>query len=294
MRLRLLLLLTSNAPGPVSHRRPSPSRAFAPYRCALAAIALASSISLFAEEKLPAELEGVGVTEHLGAQVDLSLTFIAENGYPVQLGSYFHKGKPVILDLVYYRCPMLCNLVMNGQTSALRELAWTAGNEFDIVTISIDPKETFNLAKEKKQFYLESYERRVNGGWHFLVDEHDNVKKLADQVGFHYKYAPSIEQYAHAAAVMVLTPEGKVSRYLYGIKLRSRDLRLALTEASESKLGISFDRFLLYCFHYDPQAKSYVIFATNIMRAGGVLIVLVLGFTIWHLFKQEKKLEMAR
>jgi len=251
-------------------------------------------VSLFAEEKLPAELEGVGVTEHLGAQVDLSLTFIAENGYPVELRKFFHQGKPVILDLVYYRCPMLCNLVMNGQTSALRELAWTPGNEFDIVTISIDPNETFNLAKEKKQYYLESYERPAYGGWHFMVDEHDNVKKLAEQVGFHYKYSPSQEQYAHAAAIMVLTPEGKVSRYLYGIKVKTRDLRLALTEASESKLGTSFDKFLLYCFHYDPQAKSYVIFATNLMRAGGVLIVLVLGFTLWHLFRHEKKLEMAR
>ncbi len=255
---------------------------------------LISNVFLFAEEKLPAELEGVGVTEHLGAQVDLGLTFIAENGYPVELRSFFHKGRPVILDLVYYRCPMLCNLVMNGQTSALREVAWSPGKEFDIVTISIDPKETFNLAVDKKQYYLTSYERPVNGGWHFLVDEHDNVKKLAEQVGFHYKYSPSQEQYAHAAAIMILTPEGKVSRYLYGIKLKTRDLRLALTEASESKLGLSFDKFLLYCFHYDPQAKSYVVFATNIMRAGGVLIVLVLGSVLWHLFKQERKLEMAR
>jgi len=254
---------------------------------------LISSVFAFAEEKLPAELEGVGVTEHLGAQVDLSLTFIAENGYPVELGKYFHKGKPVILDLVYYRCPMLCNLVMNGQVSALREIAWTPGNEFDIVTISIDPKETFDLAKDKKKYYLEAYERPVSG-WHFLVDEHNNVKKLADQVGFHYKYSAVQEQYAHAAAIMVLTPEGKVSRYLYGIKLKTRDLRLALTEASESKLGMSFDKFLLYCFHYDPQAKSYVMFATNFMRAGGVLIVLVLGLTLRHLFKQERKLEMAR
>jgi protein SCO1/2 len=155
-----------------------------------------------------------------------------------------------------------------------------------VVTISIDPTETFDLAQRKRASYLETYGRPA-AGWHFLTDDHGNVKKLADQVGYHYRYDASQAQYAHPAVVMILTPEGKVSRYLYGIKFSPRDLRLALTEASESKFSLSTDRILLYCFHYDPQARGYVLFATNFMRAGGLLTVLVLGFVLVRLWRRE-------
>ena len=151
--------------------------------------------------------------------MDLDLTFIAEDGYPVKLRDYFDKGKPVLLNLVYYTCPMLCNLVLNAQVEALRNVPWTPGNEFEIVTISIDPTENFKMASDKKASYLTSYERPAPG-WHLLVDNDGNVQKLARQVGFGYKLNEATGQYAHAAAIFVLTPEGKVSRYLYGVKFK--------------------------------------------------------------------------
>lgn len=239
-------------------------------------------------QQLPPELEGVGIEEKLGAQVDLDLTFIAENGYPVPLRQYFQQGRPVILNLVYYSCPMLCNLILNGQVSALREIPWTPGNEFEVVTISIDPNETYALARQKKEMYLTSYERPAPG-WHFLVDHQGNVRKLAEQIGFHYRYDESRREYAHASAIMVLTENGVVSRYLYGIKYRPRDVRLALTEASEGKIGSTLDRVLLFCYHYDPRSKSYTLFATNIMRAGGALVVLILGVVLFRLWRQERR-----
>ena len=241
-----------------------------------------------AEQPLPRELEGVGVDEKIGQQIDLNLTFVADNGYPVPLSQYFHQGKPVILNLVYYSCPMLCNLVLNGQASSLRDIPWTPGNEFEIVTISIDPRETFSLAQKKRELYRESYGRPAPG-WHFLTDTDGHAKQLAEQVGFHYKWDERTEQYAHAAAIMVLTPQGKVSRYLYGIKFPTRDLRLALMEASESKLGSTLsDRLLLFCFHYDPHTQSYVLFATNFMRAGGVMVVLAIGFVLLRYWRKER------
>jgi protein SCO1/2 len=238
------------------------------------------------DEELPRELQGVGIDEKLGQPVDLDLMFTAENGYQVPLRSFFQKGKPVLLNLVYYSCPMLCNLVLNGQTAALREVAWTPGNEFDVVTISIDPSENFDLANRKKAAYMANYERPTTG-WHFLTDYNGNVKKLADQVGFRYRYDEVQKQYAHSATIMFLTPEGKVSRYLYGIKFKPRDVRLALTEASEGKLGITA-KLLMFCFHYDPESRSYVPFARNIMRAGGILIVLIMGLVLSRLWRTER------
>ncbi len=247
---------------------------------------LAASATLAADQPLPPELRGVGVDEHLGQSVDLGLTFTGEDGYAVPLGSFFHQGRPVLLNLVYYSCPMLCTLVLNGQTAALKNIPWTAGNQFELVTISIDPRDTFDLAQRKRASYLESYGRPA-AGWHFLTDDRGNAKKLADQLGFHYRYDERQKQYAHPAVVMILTPEGKVSRYLYGINFSPRDMRLALAEASESKFSLSTDRILLYCFHYDPKAHGYVLFATNLMRAGGLLTVLVLGFVLLRLWRRE-------
>lgn len=254
----------------------------------LPASLLLLALAAHAEQALPPELEGVGIEERLGARVDLDLTFVAENGYPVALREFFHKGRPVILNLVYYSCPMLCTLVLNGQVNALREIPWTPGSEFEIVTISIDPSETFALARQKKEMYLASYERPAPG-WHFLVDHNGNVKKLAEQTGFHYRYDERIGQYAHAAAIMVLTDSGVVSRYLYGIQYRPRDVRLALTEASAGKTGSTLDRVLLFCYHYDPSARSYTLMATRIMRAGGALVVLALGLVLVRLWRQERR-----
>ena len=236
---------------------------------------------------MPREMNGVGVDEKLGQTVDLNLSFVGEGGKLRRLGDYFASGRPVILNLVYYKCPMLCNLTLNAQVNVLKELAWSPGKEFDVVTISIDPTETSEMAQEKKSAYMSNFERPVSGGWHFLVDYQGNVKKLADQVGFRYNYDATQKQYAHSAAIMVLTPQGMVSRYLYGIKFKERDLRLALTEASQDKFGLSFEKLLLMCYHYDPSAKSYVLFATNVMRLGGVLVVLILGFVLFRFWRHE-------
>ena len=233
-------------------------------------------------------LEGVGVEERVGRNIDLDLTFIAENGYPVPLRQFFHSGRPVILNLVYYKCPMLCNLVLNAQTSALREIPWTPGEEFEIVTISIDPTEGFDLAQQKRATLLSSYGKPAPG-WHFLVDQDGHAKKLAEAIGFHYRYDEKIEQYAHAAAIMLLTPDGKMARYLYGVRFRPRDLRLALTEAAEGKGKFSIDRLLLFCYHYDPTTRSYTLFATNVMRGGGILTMLILGSILLSFWKKERR-----
>lgn len=237
----------------------------------------------------PAALEGVGIDEHLGRQIDLNLTFTAENGYPVALSEYFHKGRPVILDLIYYSCPNLCTLVLNGQTQAMREiLPWTPGNEYEVVTISIDPNESFDLARKKKAIYLSSFDHPAPG-WHFLVDKDNNAKKLAELVGYKYRWDERTQQFAHAAGIMVLTPEGRVARYLYGATFHPRDLRFSLAEASENRTTMAVEKILLLCYHYDPQANGYVLFATNLMRAGGILTVLLIGFFIWRMLQAERK-----
>jgi protein SCO1/2 len=245
------------------------------------------ALPLQADLARPPQMEGVGIDEKIGQPVDLDLTFIAENGYPVALRSFFHKDRPVILNLVYYSCPMLCNLVLNGQVSSLREMPWTPGDQYEVVTISIDPTETFNLAQQKKQVYLASYDRPAPG-WHFLVDHEGHAKQLAEQIGFHYKYDDKQQQYAHAAAIMVLTPEGKMARYLYGIKFKQRDLRLTLTEAAAGRGSLSIDKVLLLCFHYDPQTRSYVLFATNLMRVGAALSALMLGLVLVRFWRKEQ------
>jgi protein SCO1/2 len=236
----------------------------------------------------PPALEGIGIEEHLGRPIDLNLTFIAENGYPIALKQYFHKGRPVILNLVYYECPMLCNLILNGQTAALREIPWTPGDQYEVVTISINPMESFDIARKKKAVYLGSYDRPAPG-WHFLVDNDGNAKRLAEQVGFKYRYDKRQEQFAHPAAIMILTPEGKMARYLYGVRYPPRDLRFALAEAAESRTTMALEKILLFCYQYDPQANSYVLFATNFMRFGGALTVLCIGLFLWRMFKLERK-----
>jgi protein SCO1/2 len=236
----------------------------------------------------PAILENVGIDEHLGRAVNLNYEFIDETGYPVALKSFFNKDRPVILDLVYYTCPMLCNLILNGQVDAMKDLAWTPGKEYEVVTISINPQESFDLARSKKSTYLDTYGRPTTG-WHFLSDYHGNAKRLAEEVGFHYRFDPKIQQFAHASAIMVLTPEGKMARYLYGIRYKSRDLRFAISEASEGRSTPTIDKILLWCYHYDPQANAYVLFAQNVMKAGGVLTVLILGFFMWRLFRGERR-----
>jgi protein SCO1 len=237
----------------------------------------------------PAILDGIGIEEHLGRQMDLNLTFTAENGYPVALKEFFHSGKPVILDLIYYSCPNLCTLILNGQTAAMRELLpWTPGKEYEVVTISIDPNESFDLARKKKAIYLSSFDHPAPG-WHFLCDLDGNAKKLAELAGFKYRWDDRTQQFAHVGAIMVLTPEGKMARYLYGATFHPRDLRFSLAEASENRTTIAVQKILLFCYHYDPKAGGYVLFATNLMRAGGILTVLLIALFLWRMFVAERK-----
>jgi len=234
-------------------------------------------------------LDGVGIEEHLGRQIDLDLTFTAESGYPVALREFFHTGKPAILDLIYYSCPNLCTLVLNGQTAAMRELLpWTPGKEYEVVTISIDPNEAFDLARKKKAIYTSSFDHPAPG-WHFLCDRDGNAKKLAELIGFKYRWDERTQQFAHAAGIMVLTPEGKMARYLYGASFHPRDLRFSLAEASENRTTMAVQKILLFCYHYDPRAGGYVLFATNFMRAGGVITVLLIGFFLWRMILAERK-----
>lgn len=236
----------------------------------------------------PPQLLNVGIQEHLGAPVDLGLTFIGENGYPVRLGDYFNQGRPVILNLLYYNCPMLCTLILNGQVEAMRNIPWTPGKDYDIVTITIDPRETFADARKKKTVYLASYDRPAPG-WHFLADDHGHVKQLAEQVGFNYNYDPRIGQYAHAAAIMILTPEGRMARYLYGIRFSPRDMRFAMAEASAGRSTMALEKILLFCYHYDPKASGYVLFALNLMRAGGVVTVIVISLFLRFMLRAERR-----
>lgn len=236
---------------------------------------------------VPPQLNGLGVDEHLGAPVDLNLTFVAENGYPVPLRDYFSKGRPVLLNLVYYNCPMLCTLILNGQTEAMRAIPWTPGNEYEVVTISIDPRESFDDARKKKAVYMGSFDRPAPG-WHFLADHDGNALRLAQEMGVKYRYDARQGQYAHPAVVMILTPEGRVSRYLYGIHFRPTDLRFALAEASEGRSTLTIEKVLLFCYHYDPQAGRYVYFAQNVMRVGGGLSIALLFFFIWRLYRAER------
>jgi len=237
---------------------------------------------------VPQELNGVGVEERLGEVLDGNLEFIAENGRPVSLASFLRKDRPVVLNFVYYSCPMLCSLVMNGLTSSIRELPWTPGKEYEIVTISIDPREMYPLAAAKKQTQLISFDRPAPG-WHFLSDYNDNARKLAEQAGFHYRWDKDRQQYAHSASLILLTPEGKIARYLYGIKYKAFDLRMGLTEARDGKMRSTGEHLLLYCFQYDPQAKSYVLFARNIMRGGGALTVFILGASLLRFWRKERE-----
>ena len=241
-----------------------------------------------ADDSIPYELQGVGIEEHLGRNLPLNLEFKDEKGESVSLQRYF-DGKPVLLTLVYYECPNLCNFLLNGLVESLKQMPWTVGNQFNLISLSIDPKEGPDLAEKKKKAYLDSYGRpQAAGGWHFLTGTDAPIKELADAVGFKYKYDPDQKQYAHTAAVFVITPEGKISRYLPGIQFNPRDVKLSLLEATEGKIGNVVDRFLLFCYHYDPKGKKYALMATNLMKLGAGITVIGVAVLLIALGRGKK------
>jgi protein SCO1 len=243
----------------------------------------------YAQPGLPASLRGVGFEQKLNGQVPLDLAFKDEAGRQVRLKDYL-DGKPAILVLAYFRCPMLCDQVLNGLVQAMLDLPFDAGKEFTVITVSFDPTETPEMATAKKKTYLVRYTRPgAEQGWHFLTGEEDAIKRLADAIGFRYRYDAQREQFAHAAGIVLLTPEGKISRYFYDVRYSPRDLRLGLVEASQNKIGSVADQILLYCFHYDPAEGKYGAAVMNIVRLGGVLTVLALATLMAVLWRRDRR-----
>ncbi len=243
--------------------------------------------ALPSSSKKPAILDQVGIKQRLNQQIPLDATFRDESGRTVRLGDYFGQ-KPVILALVYYECPMLCTQTLNGLVSALSVLNFDVGNQFEVVTVSFNPKETPKLAAEKKRTYLTRYARPgAEQGWHFLTGDQPSIDALTKAVGFHYAWDPQAQQFAHATAIMVLTPEGRLAQYYYVVEYSPKDLRLGLVEASQKKIGNAVDELLLYCYHYDPTTGKYGAVVTNVLRLAGVITILVLGGFLLLMFRRE-------
>ena len=253
-------------------------------------------------KKVPFELEDVGVSEHLGSTVDLNLPFTSgQDGTVHPLHDFLDPKKPTIVNLVYFGCPMLCTMVLNGVADGMKGLDWTIGKEFNVLTVSIDPKETTEDARAKKASYIDSYllgrtsaqtpeaKESVQRGWQFFTGTEANVKTLAMQLGFGFKYDKLQKQFAHPAVTFLLTPSGMISRYLYGITYRPRDLRLGLLEASQGKIGNVFDRILMFCFHYDPSARGYTMTVVNLMKAGAAGTVALLGGYLLIFWTRQRK-----
>jgi protein SCO1 len=230
---------------------------------------------------LPKALKNVGIDQRLNEIIPLDAVFKDELGRDVRLGQFF-KGKPVVLSLVYYTCPMLCNQVLNGMMGSFRQVSFNIGEQFDVVTVSFDPRETPELAAAKKSTYVKAYNRPgAETSWHFLTGDEANIKRLTEAVGFRYYWDEQTKQYAHASGIMILTPEGKLARYFYGIEYPPRDLRLGLVEASQNKIGTPVDALMLYCYHYDPATGKYGAIVMNIVRlAGGVTLFLIVGMIL--------------
>ena len=245
-----------------------------------------------ASQMSPADLANVGIDQRLNQQVPLDLQFKDEDGRTVKLGDYFHSGRPVILNLVYYTCPMLCGEELAGEASALGVLRFTPGNEYEVVSVSFNPDETPKDAAEKKQVYIdrmnEHLEHKTNGeGWHFLTGQQPEIKHLADAVGFRYRRDAQTGQFIHAAAIMIVTPKGKIAQYYYGVEFSPKDIRLGLIEASQDKIGTLVDQVLLYCYHYDPKTGRYGAVVTNMMRVAGAATLLILGGFLLVMYRRE-------
>ena len=234
-------------------------------------------------------VRNAAIDQKLDAQVPLDLSFRDESGAPVTLGQYFSAGKPVVLSLVYYRCPGLCTMTLNGMSRAFKPLQFSAGKEFEVVTVSIDPKETPQLASEKKAEYVRQYGRAgAAAGWHFLTGDAPAIKRLADAVGFRYVYDPATDQYAHSAGIMVLTPAGRVARYYYGLEYSARDLRWGLVEASEGRIGSVADTLNLLCYAYDPMSGKYGVPVMRTLRAAAVLTMATLAGFVLLMLRRER------
>jgi len=236
----------------------------------------------------PPILREVSIAQRLNEPIPPDIIFRDEDGKAVHLGDYFGK-KPIVLSLVYFDCPALCTEVLNGELRTMKAISLDLGKDFDAITVSFEPKDTPALAKAKRDVYAGQYGRPgATGNWHFLTGEQASIDALTQAAGFHYAYDSSSRQYAHAAAILVLTPHGRIARYFYGVTYPARDFRLGLVEASEGKIGTPTDHALLYCYQYDPMTGKYGLIVMNVVRAAGLLTLLVLGIFMFVMFRRER------
>tara|TARA_Y100001935_G_scaffold168043_1_gene138471 strand:- start:16802 stop:17605 length:804 start_codon:yes stop_codon:yes gene_type:complete len=240
--------------------------------------------------QVPEELNDVGIDEHLGDYIPLDAKFADSNGDSVTIGSLLVEGKPVILNPLYYECPMLCGLVIDGVMDVTQQMAWSPGDEFITISVSIDPTEDHTLAAEKKAFYLSKLNKpKAAEGWHFLTGNQQNIDKVVKAAGFKYNEIEDTGEFAHSAAIILLSPEGKITRYLYGIKYNEFDVRNALFESADGEIGNTVTKLVMYCYQYDPDSNSYAPVAINIMKLGGLATLIILGIFLGLLWLREKK-----
>jgi protein SCO1 len=241
---------------------------------------------------LPTALKEVGIEQKLGEQLPLDAEFKDENGQAVKLGEYFNREKPVILALVYYECPMLCNEVLNGLTGSLKGISFDAGKEFDVVAISFDARENEKpgLAQNKKESYLKRYGRENTAdGWHFLTGTQEEIDKVANAVGFKYRWDEKTEQFAHAGGIMIATPDGKLARYFYGIDYAPKDLKFGIMESADGRVGNPAEQLFLYCYHYDPSTGSYGLAILKVLRVAAIFTILAIGGMLFVFWRYKKK-----
>lgn len=256
--------------------------------CVLVVVFLLPRVTV-AQNVKPPILQDIRIDQRLDAQLPLDAIFRDESGKSVRLGQYFGK-KPVILSFAYYECPMLCTLVLNGLTKGLRVIPFDMGNQFEVVNISINPREGPDLAAAKKASYVREYGRPgAEQGWHFLTGDEAAIQQVTKAAGFRYVWDPTTGQYAHATGIMIVTPKGRLSRYFYGIEYAGQDLRLGLVEAADEKIGTLADQVLLYCFHYDPVTGKYGLAITRIIRVVGTATALALGVFMLVMFRRERR-----
>jgi protein SCO1/2 len=238
----------------------------------------------------PAGLQFVGIDQHLNAEVPGNLEFRDEHGNPVQLSDYFGHGRPVILNLGYYQCPMLCSELLQGLVGSMKALTFDLGKDFDVVTVSFDPRETPEMAAAKKRDIMKRYGRaNTEQGWHFLTGRADQIEALTKAVGFQFQFDPKTNQYAHAAAIVMLTPDRHISGYFYGVEFSPKDLRLGLVQASQHNIGNVSDQVLLYCYHYDPMTGKYGAVISNILKLSGLATVLIMGIFMFVMFRADRR-----
>lgn len=241
---------------------------------------------------LPTALKEVGIDQKLGESLPLDAVFTDEDGRAVRLGDYFGREKPVIIALVYYECPMLCNEVLNGLTGSLKGISFDAGKDFDVVAISFDARENDKpeLAKNKKASYLKRYGRDGTAdGWHFLTGTQPEIDKVADAVGFKYQWDERSEQFAHAGGIMIATPDGRLARYFYGIDYAPKDLKFGIMESAEGKVGNPAEQLFLYCYHYDPATGTYGLAILKVLRIAAVFTILAIGGMLFAFWRYKKK-----